>query len=226
MPPFIKDPYLFLDKEVEYLNKESRLRIGFVGHSATGIIKIAKEFLIFANGVLKRFVRKDPTDYQFFYPSSFFRFQYLNFLKKNEKITCDFILRNQYRAGAKTEEDKYNTSYEFFKNIHNNPYTFCLRGGGNFSVRFYETLAMGRIPVLIDTDCQLPFFETINWSEHCLIVSEYEAEKLPQKLLDFHSNLSSEDFLALQEKNRMLWEKRLTKEMFFQELAKHLNQIL
>ena len=226
MPPFIDDPYVFLNKDITYLEKELVPKVGFVGHSATGIVKLTKEFLIFANGILKRTIKKDHTDYQFFYPSSFFRFKYLNILKDSPRISCDFILRNQYRAGVKTEADKHRTSFEFFKNIHDSPYTFCMRGGGNFSVRFYETLAMGRIPILIDTDCQLPFFENINWNKHCLIVKENEVENLPQRLLEFHSNLNSETFLALQKENRLLWQKYLTKETFFKQLVQNLNQIL
>lgn len=226
MSPFITDPYIFLNKEIDYLERESVPKVGFVGHSATGIVKLTKEFLIFGNEILKRITKKEHTDYQFFYPSSFFRFKYLNILKNSPKISCDFILRKQYRAGVKTEADKHKTSLEFFENIHDNPYTFCMRGGGNFSVRFYETLAMGRIPILIDTDCQLPFFENINWNRHCLIVSENEVKNLPQKLLDFHSNLTSEEFLALQKENRLLWEKYFTKKTFFKQLAQNLNQII
>lgn len=226
MPPFINDPYAFLNKKVDYLGKESIPKVGFVGHSATGIVKLAKEFLIFVNGFLKRIAKKEHTDYQFFYPSSFFRFKYLNILKKSPEISCDFILRNQYRAGVKTEADKHKTSLEFFQNIHDNPYTFCMRGGGNFSVRFYETLAMGRIPILIDTDCQLPFSENIDWNKHCLIISEKEVKNLPEKLLDFHSDLTPERFLALQKENRLLWEEYFTKETFFKQLAEELKNLI
>jgi len=226
MSPFINDPYDFFNKEITYLEKQSIPKVGFVGHSATGLVKLAKEFLIFGKGILMRITKKEHTDFQFFYPSTFFRFKYLNILKRSTEISCDFILRNRYRAGVKTEADKYKTSLEFFQNINDNPYTFCMRGCGNFSVRFYETLAMGRIPILIDTDCQLPFFENIDWNKHCLIVSEKEVKNLTQKLLNFHSNLTSEEFLALQKENRLLWEKYFTRETFFKELAKELKNLI
>jgi hypothetical protein len=77
-------------------------------------------------------------------------------LRKNKLIDTNFILRNKYRAGVTSESQRECATRAFFDNIFNNPYTFCLRGAGNFSVRFYETIVMGRIPLLIDIDIRLP----------------------------------------------------------------------
>ena len=52
---------------------------------------------------------------------------------------------------------------EYYQNIDNTDYTLCIRGTGNFSVQFYQTLALGRIPIFINTDCILPFEKEINW---------------------------------------------------------------
>ena len=54
-----------------------------------------------------------------------------------------FISRKQYR-------------FEYWNNMLSAPFTLCVRGNGNFSVRFYETLALGRIPVFYNSDCVLP----------------------------------------------------------------------
>ena len=43
------------------------------------------------------------------------------------------------------------------------PYILCVRGAGNYSARFYEALALGRIPVLVNTSFNIkgePIVET------------------------------------------------------------------
>ncbi len=90
-----------------------------------------------------------------------------------------------------------------------------MRGGGNFSVRFYETLAVGRIPVLLNTDCLLPLDKLINWQEHCVILDESEYRSLGNKIMKFHNDLSDEEFVELQKRNRKLWEDFLTRHSFF-----------
>ena len=102
------------------------------------------------------------------------------------------------------------------------PYTFCMRGMGNFSVRFYETLAMGRIPVLIDTDCKLPFSEKINWNNHCLIIDKNDVTNISSCLLHFHQSFETERFKQIQESNRLLWETYFTKYNFFIKLKQNL----
>lgn len=218
MPPFIEDPYLKLNSQFITLDKKENPTIGFVGHANGGIIKLIKEYVIYIKQFVFRIIKNNPTDHQSFYPSSFFRHKYLNFLEKAANIDTNFIYRNKYRAGAKTQKDLETTTLEFYQNMNVSPYTFCMRGMGNFSVRFYETLAMGRIPVLIDTDCKLPFPEMINWENHCLIIDKNDVENISSKLFKFHQSFSTEKFKELQESNRLLWETYFTKYNFFIKL--------
>ena len=90
-----------------------------------------------------------------------------------------------------------------------------MRGGGNFSVRFYESLSVGRIPVFLDTDSLLPLESEINWNMHCVIVNESKYRNLPNIISDFHNDLSDDAFLKLQNRNRDLWEDYLTRHNFF-----------
>jgi hypothetical protein len=110
--------------------------------------------------------------------------------------------------------------------MYNNLYTFCLRGTGNFSVRFYETLAMGRIPVLINTDCKLPLESVINWNKHALIVDENDVNRLPEILLQFHKSHTKEELKIIQDKNRKLWEKQLQKRTYFKILIEQLDNTI
>tara|TARA_R110002096_G_scaffold370561_1_gene564038 strand:+ start:2432 stop:3478 length:1047 start_codon:yes stop_codon:yes gene_type:complete len=216
MPSFINDPYdSNLEKSFAPLHKNKIPQIGFVGHAQGGFIKYIKEFLSFVKVNLKRILINEHKDYQSFYPSSIKRAKYLKLIQGSDKLESNFILRNKYRAGVKSALEKKTTTMEFYDNIYKNPYTFCMRGAGNFSVRFYETLAVGRIPILIKTDCRLPLSSQINWKNRCLIVEAKEVRNMEQLILNFHESLSEEEFIQLQINNRGLWEASLKRESFF-----------
>ncbi|MEE4247598.1 MAG: exostosin family protein, partial [Kangiellaceae bacterium] len=124
----------------------------------------------------------------------------------------------KYRAGIKTNKDGHPTSLEFYENIKNSDYVVCMRGAGNFSNRFYETLAMGRIPVFINTDCLLPLEEVIQWKNHVVWVEYNEREKITEKILEFHSILNEESMNALFDANRRLWRDHLQRSSYFKTL--------
>ncbi|WGF92732.1 exostosin domain-containing protein [Aequorivita marisscotiae] len=219
LPAFVNDPYgLHINKEFSTINKQPKPKIGFVGQAKGGFLKYLKELLSFAKTNIKRFVIKQLRDYQAFYPSITKRAKYLELLKKSNHLQTHFILRNSYRAGVKTLAEKHKTTQEFYQNIYNNPYTFCLRGAGNFSVRFYEVLATGRIPILINTDCLLPLDNKINWDKHCLIINEANIKTMPETIVQFHAKLSNQDFLKLQKSNRELWNNYLRRHTYFKEV--------
>ena len=77
---------------------------------------------------------------------------------------------------------------------------------------------MGRIPVLIDTDCRLPLSTLIEWKKHALIVSEKDAQTLGDRLLEFHSGLDKGQLLDWQQNNRLLWQDKLTRTGYFKAI--------
>lgn len=216
---FIEDPY---DKKIKkdffILKKTKQPSIGFVGHAKGGFVKYLKEFLIYIKNNIKRIFLGLKADYQPFYPSSIKRASYLKILIDNVNVSDDFLLRNQYRAGVKTHADRERTTQEFYQNIIDNLYTFCVRGAGNFSVRFYETLALGRIPVLLDTDCLLPLNENIDWTKHCVIIDQIKGDEVAQQLVSFHKNKTEDELMKMQENNRLLWKNKLTRDSFFKTI--------
>jgi len=219
IPSFINDPYKsFLSQQFSVLTKTEKPSIGFVGHAQTGFLKYLKEYSNHLKYQLKRTLKKTLVDKQSFYPSSVKRVNYLQQLALNEHLKTDFILRNKYRAGSHSAAAQKESSQQFYNNIFENGYTFCLRGVGNFSVRFYETLAVGRIPVVIDTDCRFPLNHEINWTEHCLIIKQNSKKPVAEHILDFHQNLSETEFSELQKNNRNLWLNLLQRGAYFLEI--------
>ncbi len=219
MPSFIIDPYEgVIQKNNIPVAKKTYPEIGFVGHAKGGFSKFNKELLSFLKINLKRFFLREIKDYQAFYPSGVKRAKYLNMLNKEKRLTTNFILRSAYRAGVKTKEERDQTTAAFYQNIYDNAYTFCMRGAGNFSVRFYETLAVGRVPILIDTDCKLPLSHKIEWNKHCLIIKENNKEDIVEQILKFHEIFNEDAFLKLQESNRNIWKDYLRRDVFFKTI--------
>ncbi|WP_445955125.1 hypothetical protein [Yeosuana sp.] len=216
MPSFINDPFNnYLPQGFLAIKKEVQPTIGFVGHAQSGLRKYINEINNHLKYNIKRKSQLLKVDKQPFYPSSILRVKYLFVLEKSKHIKTNFVLRSHYRAGARNEVEKQKSTQEFFNNIFNNSYTFCSRGVGNFSVRFYETLAVGRIPILLNTDCKLPLDNLIEWGNHCVILDVKNKISLEQQILNFHNSKSAESFEDIQKDNRLLWETHLKREMYF-----------
>ena len=186
-----------------------------LGHANGGAIKFIKEFVLYIKKVYWDSSLFKYSDFQAFYPSSIKRLRLLKEIVKSEKLNSEFIFRSKYRAGVSSENNKFNSQKEFYENIYNNLVYFCLRGTGNFPVRFYETLAIGRIPVLINTDCKLPLEHLIDWNKHSIITTEKE---MINDIIRFHASKSNEEIIAIQNNNRNLWLNYLTPESYFKQI--------
>lgn len=120
----------------------------------------------------------------------------------------DIIYRDGFFGGGLS---KVLSRREYYTNLSNNKYTFCMRGAGNFSYRFYEALSFGRIPILIDTDTLLPLQTKIEWSEHIIILDNNinSISQIKDKIEN--ANISMVN-------NRILWEKYFTPQGFARNL--------
>jgi len=117
------------------------------------------------------------------------------------------------RAGFWAPElPKYIARKEYYENLATGGITFCSRGNGNFSYRFYEALSFGRIPLLIDTDCELPFeySETIKWDNHIIRIPEKEFLNMDSK--EFKDIILDGVCKISPKQNRELWKTMLSPE--------------
>lgn len=156
-----------------------------------------------------------------------FRRYVLRKFENHSSIKTNFILHQKYHAG--NEKDKGDFSQQkidFINNILDSDYTICVRGGGNFSVRFYETLSLGRIPVFIDTDCLLPFEDIIPYPEIFPIIKMADLPRVADILTDFHQNLSDQEYKNLQMACRKLWMEHFTPNGFYSDLRVKLSQLI
>lgn len=153
------------------------------------------------------------------------RTEALKILSESQDIEDNFIIRDSmafFNQDIKIE-NKLKLRIEYVNNIINSDYILCCRGRGNFSFRLYEALCCGRIPIFIDTDCVLPFDFKINWKNYCVWIDSEDLQQLPQKVMEFHNNLSPQEFINLQYECRNLWQEMLSQEGFFSNFWRHLS---
>jgi len=101
------------------------------------------------------------------------RLLWLEHLKQNNLLNCNFIYKNSFRNGTRNE---------LIENMKDSEFCFCPVGTGNFSIRFYECLFIGRIPIIL-IDHQLPFTKFIDWKQ--FIVIGNTIEELQEKIHNF-----------------------------------------
>lgn len=226
VPSFIMDPLeKYYNTTIPFeLSYTSKPVIGFCGHASLSKLKAVKELVLTSSRNIKYYLGQSKKEPQEMLPTTHLRASLLNRLEQSERVDTLFVRRDQYRASVTTEKDTHSTTLEFYENLKNAPYVLCVRGGGNFSVRFYEALAMGRVPVFINTDCSLPFHDIVDWKKHVVWVEYKDRNQLAQKVDNFHKALTEKDFIALQYANRKLWEEKLTLGGFFKNYLLCINK--
>lgn len=198
-------------KDLVARHKATRPVVGFCGNASHSLLKATGEVVKLLRINLGRALKSlDRTNWEPLFPSAWNRATILSHLQRCKLIDCNFILREKYRGGAVTDEDRRRTTVEYFDNIQSSDYVLCVRGGGNFSVRFYETLMMGRIPVLINTDCLIPFEDQIDWSKHIIRIEWQERKRTAEIVANYHETLTDDRFVRMQESNRRLWKETLS----------------
>lgn len=209
--------------QLKIRNKPSKPKVGFVGlasyptHKLLGLIAQGVKGEILASLNLSAF---DPPPVL---PLLLKRKKLLSKLERHPQVATDFIIRERFAQGVRDKE--HSARNEFIKNIYNTDYTFCLRGSANYSIRFYETLCLGRIPLFVNTDCVLPFEDKIDWSSAVLWINESDENKIAEALIDFHNAISPKEFEERQRYCREIWLKYLSKEGFENFLVKDLKSL-
>ncbi len=164
-------------------------------------------------------------------PAVRLRTQAVRLLQRSPLCGTNFLLRSAGFNGAVVDgrwdaELARQSRSEFFDNMLDSDYTLCVRGAGNFSLRFYQTLMCGRIPLLVDTNGVLPGEESIPWDDYLVRVPEADLASLPERLLAWHRRLNPELFRQRQQASRRLWEEHFSVPGFFRELSRQLRKEL
>jgi hypothetical protein len=168
-------------------------------------------------------LKRSPFEPQSLYPPTLLRKKIIEHLQQHASVQTNFIIRKAYRAGAKSEATKKQTTEEYYRNMIESDYIVCVRGNGNFSARLYETLAMGRIPVIINTDCIYPWDDLLDWKKIGVWVEQDEILQVADKISAYHTTVSTIDFEKAQLNAHRIWVDYLSMSGFFSTLLRKFN---
>lgn len=146
-------------------------------------------------------------------------------LLSNKHVDADITIITRGHINQNDPQKKIENRKLFVDNIIHNDYNICLRGAGNYSYRFYETISAGRIPLFVNTDCALPYDFVIDWKKYCVWVEASDVNRVDEILLDFHHSLSDDDFAQLQLNIRKLWEEWISPKAFYNQFEHHLKYV-
>ena len=111
----------------------------------------------------------------------------LSILYNSPLLDCLIDVRPHFWDGSVGNAKSHT---DFVHNMEAGHFAYCPRGAGNFSIRFYEALKAGRIPV-VPTSISLPFPHKIPWKEY-IVLCDTE-EDMPTKICEFWSSSNVEE---------------------------------
>ncbi|MDB5237315.1 MAG: hypothetical protein JWL88_417 [Parcubacteria group bacterium] len=136
----------------------------------------------------------------------FFRRDALRLLSASSMIESNFMIRTTYSGHTDTASaDPVMLQKEMAESLLRSDYGLDVRGDANASMRLFETLSLGRIPVIIDTERNFPFSNVLDYSSFALIVNFRELHRLPEIIAGFHAALTDDAFKEMQRKARVAY---------------------
>jgi len=133
----------------------------------------------------------------------FLRRKALKLLEASTAVRAHIVRRKSYSGYLDREEDEIQqVRKEFVDTLLNSDYALDVRGDTNGSMRLFEALSLGRIPVIVDTARPLPLSHTLDYRQFSVLVDIRELSHLPERIAAFHASLSPEVFKGMQVKAR------------------------
>jgi hypothetical protein len=154
----------------------------------------------------------------------YYRRRAMSTLLAAKEVACNFYIRNSFSGNARTVAgDPTQLRREFISSIQDSDLSLVIRGDGNFSLRFFEVLSLGRIPIFIDTDSPLPLESEIDYDSIMLRVPYQKIDVLPQLVREFWDAMTPEEYLRRQVAARELFAYTLRADRFYQHLFRRLT---
>lgn len=204
IPPYADDLLeRFYGGDVQVREKQEIPVIGFAGWARLTTYQRVKSFV---KELLIRIAGLYNDNYIAKKKGIFFRMEAIKRLQKSKLIHTNFLIRKSYSAHTATaEKNIQELRKEYIDNFINSDYALCIRGDANASTRLYEALSLGRIPVILDTECNFPLEDKINYKEFSLIIDFRDLPRIDSIIRNFHNTLSNDEFRDMQRKGREVY---------------------
>ncbi len=223
IPPYADDLLEIYCKGILPIREKSVIpTIGFAGWSnLTGKQKFrsfAKEFKDRLHGIFN-------SNYRAKKKGVFFRAQALKILEESFLLKTSIVRRSSYSGHADTVEGGAElVRLEFVENLLGCDYGLDVRGDANASIRLFEILSLGRIPIIIDTERNFPFSDKVDYSRFACIVDFRDMHILPQKIMEFHNSLSNEKYKEMQQYARDSYVKYFRVDALMQGIIQEIDE--
>ena len=206
----LKDYRTKLWKKIIMREKSAMPTVSFCGWA--GFPKIYRKFTYLLRLLLtdiKAFVSRDQ--YAELHKSGiYFRREAISAFSGSSKIKTNFIIRKAFSAQRGLDGKDFinpeKAEKESIESIVNSNFVLAPKGYGNASVRFFEALSLGRFPVLINTDCELPLKDYIDYDKFVVTVDHMNIKNTEKAIIDFYNSLTNEEYKRRQKMAREAFE--------------------
>lgn len=194
-------------QKIQYRQKGSLPTVGFCGWAQ---LPSTKEYAKYG---IRNLLRIGPRK-----QGLYFRRKAISVLKSSERVKTNFVIRSAYAGNRKTINiDPQKARKEYIENMQSSDFILAPKGDGNYSLRFYEALSLGRVPILIDTDTPLPLEDKIPYDEFIIRVDYRDIDRLDEIIAGRYDDLSDKDFIEMQKKARDAFVNHLSSQAFFEK---------
>ena len=83
----------------------------------------------------------------------------------------------------KRDEDLRKSSEFYIKTMNNSKISLCPRGTGPSTIRLWEAMAVGSVPMMISDSLELPLGKEIDWEKHIIRVPERDIKNIEDYIL-------------------------------------------
>jgi len=176
--------------------------------------------LVPANGLIASMVFPTPPSI-----GTVLRKKAIELIESDLRINSNFMIHDRYFHHY-TEGFQKNNLQDYVKSMRDTHYVLTIRGCGNYSIRLFETLAIGRIPIMVDTNQFLPFEDDISWKDIGVWVPFENFKSISEYIYSFHSNLDQESFDQHTSKILKIYEDHLTRPAVIRKIERILERLM
>lgn len=213
---------LSLETPIALRHKSGKPSVSFCGYAGFPFLKTRLKYLAKNAWLDFTSVILQQPELRAYKRGIYFRRASLAQLASDSRIDTRFIIRRAFfhQAGL----DPIHMRQEYLKNMSDADFVLCPKGDGNYSMRFYEALSLGKIPILIDTDMILPFEHIIDYSQCIVRVHHTRLHSLPDILVEFYNSISDEAFVDMQQNARRIYLEYLRYDVYFGRALQFLKE--
>lgn len=142
-------------------------------------------------------------------------------LARDPGVDASFVFRRRYSGHrASIELAPEAARREYVANMSACAYGLAPRGDGNYSLRFYELLSLGRIPVVPDTGIGLPLADVVPYDDFVVKVPLAGLGRAGEILRAWHESRGPAGLAAASRAARVAFERYLYAPRFFAEATR------